>query len=743
MSALEEFFGDGNTIDPLQVPIELQSVIETWLTAIAQGRVGFLPRGVGGCLYWYGFAPSARGRRELLELLDGWVGPTYSDLARNRGDLDPNDPFDGALSQLPTPPVRFEVLPRNRPGSTYSRKEVRDALQMLSRMMGGRPPSEFDAPRTTVEVLDDLGHAISAQDRLVALACLRELEATADLDQTNLAFLRLRLYAGLQDWESILDDQDLPHILAMRRPLGATRVIQRAVYAQHLSAADLEGRDHDLLAAIADLPQGFMALATTAATKRRSDVVVEFLLALNAVDGSATVARLLAEAEQIEEGLADRLSRLLPVAAENVVVAETKPTPVPEVELDPDPQPEPEPTPPDPLDEAARLAADGSLQEAVDFTVTLPPSRAAARLLLFCARGLEAASSTATVTAYIDEHQLRQTLSTSDARTREDLVWLDKQNMPEKTLGWLRWFDGVTDDAGETSRLDVDAEAAADWDPLTRSEVTSLLFDCSEPALGRFGEHGGQFMAAHRHVFIEPGAAELSGRVLAGLAIGAKNSLGARVQTLALLDYLAEANPAVAVLTGALEWTGEIVYANVSALTVTWVVDVLQSATCSPAAIAMEAKHELFWHVIEAVRPYKSALDLTDLEALRVVSTELGLEVPEDLRAGRVDGEDPAVAYRYLEGQSVALYSLTEAATTRAAQILRSLLPGIDVKTNAEHVGSPKLASLSANADIFVMVAASAKHAATDFIKDCRGSKPLIHVNSRGTSAILRALAEG
>ena len=56
---------------------------------------------------------------------------------------------------------------------------------------------------------------------------------------------------------------------------------------------------------------------------------------------------------------------------------------------------------------------------------------------------------------------------------------------------------------------------------------------------------------------------------------------------------------------------------------------------------------------------------------------------------------------------------------------------------------APSLAAMSANSDVFVMVAASAKHAATDFIKDCRGSRPLLQVNSRGTSAILRSLAEG
>ena len=48
---------------------------------------------------------------------------------------------------------------------------------------------------------------------------------------------------------------------------------------------------------------------------------------------------------------------------------------------------------------------------------------------------------------------------------------------------------------------------------------------------------------------------------------------------------------------------------------------------------------------------------------------------------------------------------------------------------------------LSRNADVFVVVTASAKHAATNFIAAERGLRPTLKVNSRGSSAILRALA--
>jgi hypothetical protein len=203
------------------------------------------------------------------------------------------------------------------------------------------------------------------------------------------------------------------------------------------------------------------------------------------------------------------------------------------------------------------------------------------------------------------------------------------------------------------------------------------------------------------------------------------------------------ANPNPAVFTSALEWTSLIVEANISAITTTWAIDVLQAATVTPAAATSPTAAQFFHKIADMVRPFKSALNLTDLEAIKIVAGELGLGVPGDLLIEQAADSDPSAPYRYLKELNVVLYSLTETATTRAAQVLRTLVPGINIETSAEHDGSSKLAAQAANADVFVVVTASAKHAATDFINAKRGGRPIVLVNSRGSSAILRELAEG
>src|SRR4051812_12830835 len=231
----------------------MQALLDSWQATIRAGGVGFLPRGRQRRTYWYAFAPSARQRRELLGLLDAWVGPTYSDLALRRGELELADGFDATLASAEVPPIRFEVLPRTLPDSTQAKVAVRNALTMLTRLANGRPPSQFDALRTTVEVLDDLGHAIAARDGALAVACMTELEQSADLDEANLAFLRIRVHAGMRNWHAIFADPALEHVLALRRPLGVTRAIQAALYFERFQEFDLAGSESSLRASAEDL----------------------------------------------------------------------------------------------------------------------------------------------------------------------------------------------------------------------------------------------------------------------------------------------------------------------------------------------------------------------------------------------------------------------------------------------------------------------------------------------------------
>ncbi len=105
-----------------------------------------------------------------------------------------------------------------------------------------------------------------------------------------------------------------------------------------------------------------------------------------------------------------------------------------------------------------------------------------------------------------------------------------------------------------------------------------------------------------------------------------------------------------------------------------------------------------------------------------------------------VTGEDRIAGT--LSNLSIGIYTLTESAGRKAREVLTSIAPGITIELNHDSTATSALGALVARADIFVVAWASAKHAATHFIKSKRGSKPLIYAAGRGASSLIRAIEE-
>ncbi|MGY1780304.1 protein DpdD [Geodermatophilus sp. SYSU D01036] len=729
--ALDEFFGPGNDIKPANVDHTLQALLDSWRAGIRAGGVGFLPRGRQQRTYWYAFAPSARQRRELLALLDAWVGPTYSDLAQRRGALEPADAFDAALASAEVPPIRFEVLPQTAPHATQAKVAVRNALTMLTRLANGRPPSKFDALRTTVEVLDDLGHAIAARDGALATACMAELEQSADLDEANLAFLRIRVHAGMRDWHAVFTDPALEHVLTMRRPLGVTRAIQAALYFERFQDLDRAGSEPGLRASAEQLEPALRDLYTGAPPQSRAEAVVELVCRLLATASAVDPAidDLIGVAATIQPGLDKHLCRIVDAF-------------VPEAQTSGSTAQFPSDLyASGPAGRIAELMLQGQFAACIELGLASKSSVEAGRALVYAARQLSSVEWAAKVIDYLDSNGLREQVAATTPVLQADVQWLESIRLEVPAQGWREWFEMLNRFDAEPPRIS--ASAIQSWEPLPVDKFVTLLSDASETTLTRLGDNGGQFLAAHSDLFDEPEISGVALRLVAAIALSGKASAGVRVQTLALVDSLDTADLERHAYEELLEWYADILGANVAATTVSWVCDVLAAVTSIPVPGSTEASLKLYFKAIEVLRPYRTALDDTDLETLDVVAAELGTETPQDFRPDQGDDiVDPAAAYRYLNRKTIVLHSLTETATTRASQVLRRFVPGIDVRTNSDHDGSPQLAQLSRNADVFVVVTASAKHAATTFIADHRGALPTVLVNSRGSSAILRALAD-
>jgi hypothetical protein len=174
-----------------------------------------------------------------------------------------------------------------------------------------------------------------------------------------------------------------------------------------------------------------------------------------------------------------------------------------------------------------------------------------------------------------------------------------------------------------------------------------------------------------------------------------------------------------------------------------WALDHLDALATSPVLDA--TARESFFHSVRGVFVHSARrIAPPQRELFRLLCTDLGhqddfaaLPTPPQSTVGAAHEE----TMPNLRNKMVAIYTLTASAAARAKILIEQQFPGVDVRLNHEHVGSPRLAALAKEADYFLVVAQSAKHAATDFLKaNRRGRSELIYPSGRGSSSIVSAL---
>ncbi|MGA5537823.1 protein DpdD [Mycolicibacterium nivoides] len=727
----EAFFGDGNVLRPSMVAGHMRAQLDSWIRSLNDPHcTSFLPREVDTQLFWYVFTPNDRRANEILELLGAWVGPTYSDVTVNRGRLNHLDPFDSRIAALsPLTVLRFEVLPRTGSAQVAdARRFVREALTRLTALLDNRPESEFELAKSTGEILDDLGHALSARDRNAVDSALASLSTNGDLDTLNQTFVRVRALASLGDWDALIEDRSISDLLQVIRPPGVTRAIRRAVYQRYFAVLDTAERDADLLDAARNLP----ALYRTAATGPRADhsdeLVFQLLLALTSQPPLPTdfVQSIAARGDELRVGLTPRLLRL--------ASASTKSADVGPVEVPP---------------EAAAFAlyAAGDPGGALRLVLALPCTTATARMAVLAAADIDERAAAKRALDYVSANTDIRSEVLGSKQIRSAIRALEQTVAFEGPSDWAAWLDQIAHGDAETGALNHVPSDPSRWTPLSFTDLSARLEAMNDDALMALGEVSGQFLAAHRDVIESAGVAGagLTRRLIGALAVSMKASSGVRSQTLSLIDVAFSASFSGTEYSETVAFINDIRHTNAASSTVEWQADLFQMLTSFPKTHDKAGALDNFVSsALEQFIAFRYALSTVTLRAIQLVCDEYPAEFPPILAALLVDGaDDDSRQYAYLADKKVALYSLMQTSATRAAQLLRKMIPSIDVRLFDDKAGgSAVLEHASRNADIFVIVTAAAKHAATEFIESERGERDIVRVNAKGTSAIMNALRQ-
>jgi len=722
-SFLVTFFGSGNRLNWPSDNEIVNNVVEKNVVGLVRTPPGpfILPLvDFDNVTRYFALAADDDEAQELRRLLEGAVGPTYTDFSGRTLSSDSMDQIEAAAIRFAGDPRRvysFTVV-----GSESARATVRDKLLLLLQLSHVRPPRRVANSQPIGRLLRDFDRAIIDQDEETARRLLwGPILHMGRLSGMNNVFLQTRFLAGFNRWSELKMLPALDDVLRIRKPaLVSDALAQLALYEiSQLPPTEVAARVNVFETEVA--PR-FGALIPSVESIR-SDAGAEYYV-LWQLQGGAD-----------PENIRDRLNGLRYLDLQIVrnylsevghVVA------VPETVK---------------ASDVAEAVALGQFEYALELLDSMPPSTDTLPPLI------QAARQTFSQLAWKLTEDYRAALGDSIvdealASFQQVAVFLPESLSKEVQDSWASRVQRVMDGKRDATQLELEATEAGVLDLLRNPEQLNDLVDVLERA------NPSNASLAVRSVLI------LLNRLDEAAPLDRRSELG-RLRRIAIdLWSLEDQTGDRSLAADVVDQVELLLDAGVSTNEYQDLVDEL-SLRWGP--FLTDPSFGLSIRTLESLlrnRPGSdtsvtgfcvkilSRIGSSNIERLLPsdvlvgdsISVELGLGL--SLREMLTVDSTPVISEAAPAVRSIGLYSLDEAATRRASEIFKNLLPDVEVRISHDKVSSQRLRSMAQDVDLMVVATRSAKHPATEAIDDARGDKDLVRAAGKGSSSLVQAVID-
>lgn len=691
LTALKPFSGVNKDIETLCADVMKSIISQTFPGAM----VPVIDN--SGSMKVYVAAPTMSAWRRLKPVLLAFSGPTITGFDGVPEPFLMTDPVGARLEQAAPAVTAIMRLPGDNRLRLAALRSVLRAQSTLARA----PELQRSAPVATSWLLTRFQDYLNVGRRDAAAAILDRLRSELRLDALNIKFLEVQFLAAFADWAGIVALPEFPSLCIARQTPTITALLLEALYQTHIAGPFDAGNVSETKAIYTQYVQSFVqSMRVSAAT-----------MALQTGGWRLFGLEILADPDRddLRNAIAERRPDL-------GWIAEYLPTQTPAPSFEKEVVA--------PID----VARDALIQaESVDSVDLLADAMTAIERLSPDELGL-----------------LRETMPFRPMlQVTEDFA----QSAPPTS--WVAWLERAGDPAFGDA-LEVARRGKEEWatgvsvaDPIAlKSLVAALEKVQGDPLAAERTTQALPYLVAwlqRDEEFPRPALSPIYGSLLTLFALNSARGSVIYESSQVLIDALLGSGLDQKSYHELIADTDEIAGDGFGVDMIYWVLELVESFmnAASPDAAARE---QFLHRILARTTPIMARLSSLQRTAILHLSSELGWVLPPSPTSAVVPVDDGLESR--LAGMRIAIYSLTEAASRQAKSVLEEISSSVTVEINSDHVGTSRLRALAENYDIFVMSWLSAKHAATNFIREHRGSKILIYSQGKGFSSILRAIED-
>jgi len=679
---------------------------------------------------WYATTRGFDGAHELGAEINAWFGPAYLTVFET---VDPSaaDPLAEAMRSR----AGGVIYHFSGPDPTTNRF-IGERLVELAALLKRRPVTKRRSVRPVGSIRADFESALLAQDAAEAETRIAELRETGRLNEENLRYLDVRLKAGLGYWPQIARDHWLIQTLSdLVLPTQTLADLLEALYRTYIDAVEADGDATATLKAFEQhVARRYPRLFASRRGIRAIRIVKSFVLfeQLQNPPNQQIVAALL---ELLPEG--DRA--LVLVQPPPATAAPFTTSAISDAQAD-------------------EAFDDAQYDRAFEFYLVLPLSRKSISRLVSCVLVIGTDEARCRLLAAIDRSGSATVAGLAPAiRRKLEELRARGANVTEapglaSTLrGWMAWAEQLHRNEDLSGAEKAVQQAATNWDVLPFANDENLCKAFADIIGNLNGTAGAIVRRSVPQIFVSfftpgtppvPATKPIAAVLFVLIAMDevlSRTDLDLLAQLLGQLLTMGLSSDDYVSLVNDL---GDVQRRVGSYAYLPWSLDVCEALAIasSPSEAGRDARLRFFLQVLSQAQSFVHRLERQDLLPMEFLAKDFGVETDTIAWLKPAQKSNGGAQLPSLNGKTIGIYTLAEAAGSRAKAALEQMFPGCKVTVNSDLVCTPQLTSLAKAADMFIFAWKSSSHQAFYCVKDALAKGEPIWALGKGTASILRAV---